>query len=307
MLKEFEFKSSDSKNKIHAVKWEPKDKPKAILQIAHGMAEHVMRYEDFAKFLNKHGFLVCGNDHLGHGKTAACNDDFGYCGPLDGHKLVVRDLKQLHDIVSKDYPDIPYFLMGHSMGSFLCREFIETYGECLAGAIVMGTGQQPQALLAFVKRLCKIFAAAKGWKHRSDTIDKLAFGAYNRRFKPIKTGYEWLCRDDCQATRYQSDPYCGYVFTLNGFYNMFDTISFIEKNDNISKIPKDLPVFIVAGDQDPVGSYGKGPTKVYNDFKNAEIKNVKIKLYPDDRHEILNELDKDQVYDDLLKWMENLI
>ena len=162
MLEEFNYKSSDGKNYIHAVKWLPKDEPKYILQIAHGMAEHVMRYEDFAKFLNEHGFLVCGEDHLGHGKTAANKSDLGYCAEKDGHQTVIKDMKQLQDIIKKDYPNIPYFLLGHSMGSFLCREFIETYGETLNGAIVMGTGNQPQIALGFAKLLCRIISVAKG-------------------------------------------------------------------------------------------------------------------------------------------------
>lgn len=162
MFEEFNFKSSDEKNTVHAVKWAPKEKPKYILQIAHGMTEHVMRYEDFAKFLNGKGFLVCGEDHLGHGKTAGNPDDFGYCESLEGHKNVVRDMKQLHDIISKEYPNTPYFLLGHSMGSFLCREYIETYGDSLTGAIVMGTGHHPAFELGFAKILCRIIATFRG-------------------------------------------------------------------------------------------------------------------------------------------------
>lgn len=303
MLEEFNYKSSDGKNYIHAVKWIPKDEPKYILQIAHGMAEHVMRYEDFAKFLNEHGFLVCGEDHLGHGKTAANKSDLGYCAEKDGHQTVIKDMKQLQDIIKKDYPNLPYFLLGHSMGSFLCREFIETYGETLNGAIVMGTGNQPQIALGFAKLLCRIISVTKGWRHRSNAINNIAMGSYNKRFQPIETGHEWLCRDSKQAGRYQNDPYCGYVFTLNGFYNMFDMMSYIEKKKNIAKIPKDLPVFICAGEEDPVGDFGYAPRKVNKDFKKAGIKDVTLKLYPEDRHEILNELDQDVVYDDILQWL----
>lgn len=305
MIEEFKFTSSDKKNSIHCVKWLPEDKPKYILQIAHGMAEHVMRYEDFAKFLNKHGFLVCGEDHLGHGKTAANPDDFGYCENLDGHKYVIKDMKQLHDIVSKDNPNIPYFLMGHSMGSFLCREYIETYGDSINGAIIMGTGQQPAIALGFAKILCKFLSIFMGWRHRSNLINKIALGSYNKKFKPIITGHEWLCRDSSQATRYENDPYCGYVFTLNGFYNMFDLISFIQKNNNINNIPKNLPVLICSGDMDPVGNYGKAPSFVCNKFKKFGIKDVTLNLYKDDRHEILNELDQDVVYDDILNWLNS--
>lgn len=303
MLEEFNYKSSDGKNFIHAVKWLPKGEPKYILQIAHGMAEHVMRYEDFAKFLNSHGFLVCGEDHLGHGKTAANKSDLGNFGAMDGHKTVVKDMKKLQDIIKEDYPKTPYFLLGHSMGSFLCREYIETFGDTLDGAIVMGTGNQPVIALGFAKLMCRLIAVFKGWRHRSKAINHLAMGSYNKRFQPIETGHEWLCRDSYQATRYEDDPYCGYIFTLNGFYNMFDMMSFMEKKSNINQIPKDLPVFICAGDHDPVGDFGNGPKIVNRAFKKAGIKDVTLKLYPEDRHEILNELDQDVVYDDILQWL----
>lgn len=162
MRKEFDFKSSDGKNTIYAVKWLPKDKPKYILQIAHGMAEHVLRYEEFANYLCDNGFLVCGEDHIGHGRSVKSKVDFGYCGRLDGHKYVVKDMKKLHDIISKDYPNIPYFLLGHSMGSFLCREYLETFGDTLSGAIVMGTNHESSALLILAKTLCRIIAIPKG-------------------------------------------------------------------------------------------------------------------------------------------------
>ena len=262
-----------------------------------------MRYEDFSKFLNKHGFLVCGEDHLGHGKTAAKKEDLGYCAKKDGHKIVVKDMHKLHEIISKEYPGIPYFLLGHSMGSFLCREYIETFGDTLSGAIVMGTGAQPSALLAVAKTLAKTISKTKGERHRSELLNNMATGSYNKKFKPIVTGFEWLCRDEKQATRYEGDPLCGYCFTVNGFYNMFDTIDFIQKKENINKIPKDLPIHICAGEMDPVGNYGKAPKSVYEDYKKAGIKDVTLKLYPEDRHEILNELDQDVVYNDLLKWL----
>lgn len=190
MKEELIFTSSDGKNNNFAVKWIPKDKPKYILQIAHGMCEHIMRYEDFAKFLNAHGFLVCGEDHLGHGKTAPNENELGYFTEKNGHQTIVKDMKKLHDLVSAEYPDTPYFLLGHSMGSFLCREFIETYGRCLNGAIVMGTGEHFSVETFSGKLLCKIIAVFRGWHHRSNLINKIAVGSYNKRFKPIDTGQE---------------------------------------------------------------------------------------------------------------------
>ncbi|MDO5328758.1 MAG: alpha/beta fold hydrolase [Coriobacteriia bacterium] len=306
-MQEFSFKSCDNKTTIHAVEWKATNKPKAVLQIAHGMAEHIMRYEDFAKFLNKHNIYVCGNDHIGHGKSVNNKNNLGYFAKTDGHKKVVDDMKKLTDITKEKHPKTPYFLLGHSMGSFMAREYCIRYGEELDGAIIMGTGQQPQALLAFVKTLCKLMAKSKGWNHRSNFIDKIAFGKYNKNFKPIKNGHEWLAKEESIQQLYIDDPLCGYTFTLNGFYNLFDVLSFVANKNNVSKVPKNLPILIVSGQNDPVGDYGKAPILVRDAYIDNGVKDVNMKLYENDRHEILNETDHDVVYKDILKWIEDRI
>lgn len=303
MEKHFNFSSSDKKTTIHAVEWTTRNKPKAILQIAHGMAEHIMRYDYFARYLNKNGILVCGNDHIGHGKSAASEDDLGYFTPEDGHFKVVDDMHKLNQLEKKKYPGVPYFLLGHSMGSFMAREYCMRYGKTINGAIIMGTGQQPKALLGFVKLLCSGQAKLKGWHYRSTSINKMAFGAYNKRFQPIKTGNEWLTKNVEIQKVYKDDPLSGYTFTLNGFYNLFDVMSYVENNANISKVPKKLPILIVSGQDDPVGSYGKGPLLVRDGFKNAGVRDVNMKLYENDRHEILNEDNQIEVFDDIIKWI----
>lgn len=264
------------------------------------MTEHILRYEDFAKFLNENDVLVCGNDHLGHGKSITSKKNLGYFCKEKGHFILVDDLNTMHNTIAEEYPGVPYFLLGHSMGSFAAREYIMRYGQGLSGAIIMGTGQNPQALLGFAKLLCKIIKTFKGWHHRSNTISNIAFGKYNKKTDSI-TPFDWLTRDKNSVQKYIDDPLCGYTFTLNGFYNLFDMISYIEKDQNIAKIDKELPILLISGQEDPVGLYGKAVHQIYNIYKNTGIKNTQKKLYPDNRHEILNELDKNQVYTDILE------
>lgn len=304
MKHEIIYDSADKKTKIAAVKWECEGQPKAILQISHGMCEHIQRYDDFAKYLNNHGIMVVGNDHLGHGKSVNSNENLGYFCKEKGHYIVVNDLKEMRDIIKIDYPDTPYFLLGHSMGSFMARQYIETYGDSISGAIIMGTGIQSQISLAFAKLLCKIQANKHGWHYRSNSINNIAFGKYNKRIKN-KTNYDWLTKDNEVVKKYIEDPLCGYTFTLNGFYNLFSVISYIQKPENVAKIPKDLPIFIVSGEEDPVGNYSKAVYKLYDTYKRAHIRSVQKRIYEFDRHEILNETDKEQVYEDILNWIEN--
>lgn len=305
MKEEFTYLSSDGETTIHAYKWTCEDKPKAILQIAHGMAEHIERYEDFVNYLNQNGIMVCGNNHLGHGNSIKSEKDLGYFCEENGHFAVVADMKTLRDAIVDEYPDTPYFLLGHSMGSFMTRQFIATYQDALDGVIIMGTGVQPAIALKFAKFLSKKTAKKHGWHFRANNVNKLAFGKYNKRIKNCRTGYDWLTRDYEIVDKYNADPLCGYTFTCNGFYNLFSTISYIQDTKVMANIRKDLPVLIIAGQEDPVGNYGKAPAKLQKLYKKIGIVDTNLILYPDDRHEILNEINKKEVYADLLHWIQN--
>lgn len=298
MKKEFYFPSKDGLTQIHAIEWIPEGKIKAVLQIAHGMVEHIERYSDFAAYLAENGVYVTGHSHLGHGKSMVSKEKMGYFADPNGNACVIGDIHELRTLTQKKYPNVPYFLMGHSMGSFLTRQYLGMHGEGLSGAIIMGTGEQPDAILSGGKLVCKLIAAFKGWEHRSDFVNGLVIGGFEKEM-----GKGWLSRNEENVKNYAKDPLSGFVFTLNAFYNMFDGMSKMNVQEKNGNFPKELPIHFVAGSEDPVGAHGKGVETVYNRYVEKGAKNASIKLYPEDRHEILNEVDKEIVYQDLLDWI----
>lgn len=302
---EFKFRSTSDVCDIRAVRYIPDGEIKAILQISHGMQEFIDRYEKFAQYLCDRGYLVTGNDHLGHGGSINSTDDYGYFADKNGNKAVLDDVHKLTTITKEKYPDLPYFLLGHSMGSFYARQYLFEYGNELDAAIIMGTGHQPLATVKAGMMACKMFAMSKGWRHRSRAVEAMAFGSYNKKFEPAKTRVEWLTKDDDIKNTYINEPRCSFKFTLNGYYNMFLGISRLHDKNLLNKIPKELSILFVSGQDDPVGDFGKGVEAAVASVKEVGCKNVEMKLYPNDRHEILNELDKDQVYEDLYNWLES--
>ena len=304
---EFNFPSSDGVTTIRGVVYIPDGDIKAILQISHGMVEFIDRYDDFAKYLTNKGILVAGNDHLGHGGSVTSEDNWGYFHEDEGYKKVLEDLHTVTKITKEKYPNKPYFLLGHSMGSFYARRYLFTYGEELDGAIIMGSAWQEKITVKTGKFLCKVISAFKGSKYRSKFINNMVLGPYNKKWEPSKTHNDWLTKDEKIVEWYSNEPKCSFIFTLNGFYNLFSVLDDVCDKNNIAKVRKDLPVLFMAGQDDPVGNYGKGVTKVYNTFKEVGIKDVSIKLYPNDRHEILNETDKDVVYEDLYNFIDKHI
>lgn len=307
MKNDFYYPSSDGETQIHAVTWTPTVKPVAVLQIVHGMVEFIERYDEFAEYLASNGIVVVGNDHLGHGQSVANEDRYGFFKLENGNEALLTDINALRLNTAENYPNLPYFILGHSMGSFLTRQYLARYGEGLAGAIIMGTGSQPTVMLNVGKWLSSLIASFKGWNYRSKFIDNLAFGAYNKRFEPSRTSRDWLTKDTDIVDSYIANPQCTFMFTVNGYYNLFYSIKDCQNKKNIDRIPKNLPVFFVAGKDDPVGNFGKGVVKACDGFKKAGISDVALKLYKDDRHEILNETDRETVFDDILKWIQSKI
>ena len=304
MKQEFYYPSKDGLTQIHAIEWIPETKVRAVLQIAHGMVEFIDRYDRFATFMASQGFYVVGNDHLGHGKSVADEFQYGYFAEHDGNQCVLGDMQQLRKDTQKKYPDVPYFLLGHSMGSFLARQFIEKYGEGLAGAIIMGTGQQNAAMVAGGRLAATVVGKKHGFDKFNETIGGLAFGAYNKPFEPKRTNYDWLSVNAENVDRYIADPFCGGDATVGLFLDMLGGIGFICKQSNVVKMDMGTPILFISGAMDPVGDLGKGVRKAYNSFRKAGVKDVELKLYPGLRHEILNEKEKDQVYADILAWIE---
>lgn len=300
----FSFLSADGKTRIHGVCWKTEAaQPKGILQITHGMVEYIERYEAFAEFMNRQGFLVVGHDHLGHGESVNSKEDWGFFVEKRGSDILVEDMHRLRRIVEKKYPQLPYFMLGHSMGSFLLRKYLCRYGANLAGAVIMGTGDQPDAVLCLGKAVCRLMAAFRGWRYRSPLLQKLAFAGNEGRFRSENQANSWLTKDAAIVKAYSENPKCTFQFTLNGFYNLFDTIWYVKRKKHLVRMPKDLPLFFVSGEEDPVGAYGAGVRRVYRLYQKLGMQDLTIRLYPSDRHEILNELDRDQVYQDLAGWI----
>ena len=303
----FYFASHAPGRQIHGVRWLPEGQPRAVLQITHGMVEYIERYQDFAQWLNERGFLVTGHDHLGHGNSIRTKADYGYFADEDANGTVLADVHRLTQLTKESYPGLPYFLLGHSMGSFYARQYLCQYGEELDGAIIMGTGCQPRMLVRAGKLLTTLVAAVKGWHHRSKLVTNVAFGGYNKRFEPVRTPKDWLTRDEAIVDAYIADERSSFIFTLNAYHAMFTGIDRLYDKNLLACIPKNLPVFFVAGEEDPVGDFGKGVRQAAQMCRDAGVQKVDLKLYPKDRHEILNELDRQKVYEDLLRWMKELM
>ena len=304
MKKDFSFLSADGRTRSHGIIWIPEGEVRAILQICHGMVEYIDRYDEFARYLNGHGYLVIGHDHLGHGKTAAKPEDYGHFPEEYGNDYVIGDIHRVRRVGEKNYPDLPYFMLGHSMGSFLLRQYLTMYADGLAGAIIMGTGEHSMAELNMGQKLCKGLAAVRGWHYHSPLVHKMSVGNYNRKFHPAVTATDWISSDLDVRRKYEKDPLCSFQFTVGGYYQMFEGMKVLARKESIEKISKDLPIFFVSGADDPVGDFGKAVQKVYDKYKNAGFEKVEMKLYQDDRHEILNETDRSQVFEDLYLWME---
>lgn len=305
---ELYFDSRDNENKIHAMKWIPESKtPICILQIIHGMAEYIERYDEFAETMARKGILVVGEDHLGHGKSVGENGTYGYFCERDAATVVVRDSHRLKKMIQDQYPGIPYIILGHSMGSFILRNYLCRYGTGIQAAVIVGTGMQPKAVLAAGKAVAAVQKLFKDSKYPSGLLNAIAFGGYNKRIKGNRTVMDWLTKDEKIVDAYIQDPLCGFTFTLNGFQTIFELVSRLYKSENLEKIPKELPVLFMSGADDPVGDYGKGVNKACRSLVDAGMKRVQMKLYSDDRHEVLNETDRAKIYEDIYIWILSVI
>ena len=299
---DFEYDSRDGRTKLHGVRWIPDESPRCILQIVHGMAEHVERYEDFAEYLCNKGILVTAEDHLGHGRSVV-DGKTGYFCKQDPATVVVRDVHRLKKMTQELYPGVPYFILGHSMGSFILRNYLCKYGKGIDGAIVMGTGMQPKIMVLGLKILAGLACVFGKAAKPCPFVNNVAFGTYLKRIPEKRTDYDWLTKVDSVVDKYIEDPLCGYIFPGNGFKTLGELIWRLHKDVYISKMPVTLRVLITSGAEDPVGDYGAGPKKVYDEFIAQGMQRVDFKLYEGDRHEILNETDHETVYEDLYSWI----
>lgn len=302
----FRFLSSDGVHQCHAQEWQPQWELRGVVQIVHGVAEHIARYDHVARFLNRHGFLVCGEDHLGHGKTAQ-KGEYGYFAKEGGWDLVTADIRLLRQVQGEKHPGVPYFLLGHSMGSFLTRTYLCRYPGEVDGAILSGTGQESAALVSMGKAAATALCLIQGGNSVSPLIDQLSLGAYNKKFKPNRTGADWISRDEKAVDAYLADPLCSFKPTVGMFRDMMGGLQYISSPRALARMDPDTPIYLMSGDQDPVGGMGRGVRKVYSYFEKQGTRDLSLKLYPGGRHEMFNELNRQQVLDDLLSWLNQHI
>ena len=303
-IKQINYPSINGIDTIVATIYVPNDMPKGIIQISHGMCEYIGRYAKFMEYMANNGYIIAGNDHLGHGLSSK-REDYGFFGSNNGYLNFIEDLHSLTKILKAEYGnELNYYLFGHSMGSFIARLYLSKYQAELSGAIICGTGgPNPMAYLGIIaSMLSKQF---KGERYRSQLLDKMAFGSLNKNIQDLRTDKDWLTRDEAIVDKYLQDPKCMFTFTAAGFKDLMRLSTKANNRHWFKSIDKQLPIYLIAGDDDPVGNYGKGVTKVYNQLLKNKVSDVELKLYPKARHEILNEINNSEVFQDILKWLND--
>ena len=303
-IKEYHFPSHSGLCDIYAKRVTLKEdiKPKAVVQISHGMAEYSERYMRFAKALCEAGFVVFMSDHVGHGKSIKDTSMLGFFGETNGEQTWVEDLKSVQEIIEKEYPTLPLFLFGHGMGSLIARNYTAQYGKLFKGVVYTGTNGSNPAL-SFGLCLSSLLTKICGAKHKSKLLDRMAFGAYNKK-TPKETPCDWVSRDKVEVQKFMDDALCGYMYSVSGLHALFQTVKIVTAKTWYAKVPKDLPILLLSGSMDPIGNYGKGVDETFQKLKASGHEKVEEKLYKDARHEILNETNQEEVTSDILHWLK---
>lgn len=298
------FPSSDGEHPCAGYLWQPQGEIRGVVQIVHGIAEHMGRYDHFARYLNAHGYVVCGEDHLGHGKTGEAAGQFGFFARRNGWTLATANVRAFRQLMGEKFPGVPYILLGHSMGSFLTRTYLCRYPGTVDGAILSGTGQESPLLVA----TGRLVSTVLGWIHGPTWVSQLvhqqALGAYNRQFRPNRTTADWISRDEQVVDTYLQDSFCTFTPTVGLYRDMLGGLQYISSEKALSHMDPNTPIYLFSGDQDPVGANGAGVRRVYGYFKDHGTRDLELKLYPGARHETLNETNRMEVYADVLDWLD---
>ncbi|HIQ60359.1 MAG TPA: lysophospholipase [Candidatus Enterenecus faecium] len=298
------FPSSDGEHPCAGYLWQPQGEIRGVVQIVHGIAEHMGRYDHFARYLNAHGYVVCGEDHLGHGKTGEAAGQFGFFARHDGWDIVAADVWVFRSLMSEEFDGIPYFLLGHSMGSFLTRTYLCRYPGTVDGAILSGTGQESPLLVATGRLVSTVLGWLRGPTYVSQLVYSQSLGVYNRQFRPNRTTVDWMCSDERMVDAYLQDPLCSFIPSVGLFRDMLGGLRYISSEKALSRMDPNTPIYLFSGDQDPVGANGAGVRRVYGYFKDHGTRDLELKLYPGARHETLNETNRMEVYADVLDWLD---
>ena len=292
------FPSADGKTQIMYITWlSDLRPPRAVLQLVHGMVEFIDRYDDFARYMAARGWLVTGNDHLGHGDSVQSREDWGFFAASDGYALLTEDMEQLRTLTHAQNPDLPCFFLGHSMGSFLLRRYLCLYPEAADGAVIMGTAVYPKPVLRFARALCNHYVRKEGGRAHNPLLHKLVLGNNNKRIKGADSPNAWLSKDKAIVEAYDREPRNNFRFTNQAYSDLFDLLLSLSEKRALQKMTPSLPLLLVSGAEDPIGAYGKAVPRLARQYRRLGMEDVEEKLFAGDRHEILNETDRDAVYD----------
>lgn len=305
-LSEITFPSSDGKNTVYAEIYTPTAKaPRGIVQLAHGMIDYVGRYKNLIDAVTAEGYIFAGHHHLGHGKSVSTPEDFGYFADKDGVKFLISDMLSMNAHLHKSYPLLPITVMGHSMGSFITRLYINEHPDTVSAAIIHGTGG-PNPLLPFGAALARLIRLFKGSRHRSKLITSLAFGSYNSKFPKDEGSSAWLTRETAQVADRETDEFTQFIFTVGGYIDLFSMIRASNRGSWFESYPKNLPTLVISGEDDPVGNYGRGVRYVYEKLRLNGNEKTDLKMYAGARHELFNETCRDEVFSDIISWLDKV-
>lgn len=283
------------------------DHPKAIVQILHGMAEHGGRYERLAQALAAAGFSTYAHDHRGHGRSIAEGMPPGHMADNDSWNRIVEDAHGVNREIAKRHPGVPIIVLGHSMGSFVLQQLLFEHPRDMIGAALSASNGKPPPIATVGKLVARVERARVGKRNPSPILQRLTFGEYNKAFAPARTEFDWLSRDPAEVDAYVDDPLCGFAVSTQVWIDMLQGLDRIAKPSNVAKVPKEMPLYLFAGDRDPVGDFGKGMKRLHDAYKRAAIFDVRLKLYPEGRHEMLNEINRQQVMDDFIEWCQEVV
>lgn len=282
--------------------WQTDAPCRGVIQLVHGMAEHIARYDRLARALCAAGYTVAGHSHLGHGEDAR-EDELGFFGRRDGWDHLVEDVHAAHEMLLKRFPGQRFAILGHSMGSFVTREYLLRYGGDLTAAVICGTGWFPGPLCSVARAAAALCGVFGGWQKPAPLVDRLMSKDNNKAFAPVRTPFDWLSRDTAEVDKYMADPRCGFLFTARGYYDMFTGLKSLSRLHRLAALPGDLPVLFISGDADPIGTQGKGVNTVAQQFRDAGVRDVTVRLYPGARHELFNETNRDEITAELIDWL----
>ena len=288
---------------VFVYRWLPPGPCKGVVQIAHGLAEHAGRYARLAQALNRAGYAVYANDHRGHGQTCQSKDQLGVLAQRNGWRLAMDDLWALNRRIAAEQPDKPIFLLGHSMGATMAQQFIGEHGDSLAGVVLSAANGAPTAMAAVGRFILRVERLRLGPLGRSRLANSLTFAAFNRRFAPTRTDFDWLSRDEAEVDKYVADPLCGFPATVQLWIELLDAWTVASRAAHCNRIPKALPIYVIAGSREPVSNNTKQLQPMLATFRAAGIQNVQHRFYPEARHELFNETNRDEVTRDLIEWL----